>query len=134
MQKRISHVNHMNVTDVSTSSLFQVGDSYNITPRSRALALQRQIEFFYGDEGNFEAFPIFHIQNPQPVFTEPISISRSNENPFIHVNSIKITGTAAASVLHIGSNCMIDAETRVKHIRQFVENPYQIRNEQRNVT
>ncbi|WP_209124638.1 spore germination protein GerPE [Alkalihalobacillus sp. BA299] len=130
MQKRISHVDFVNVTDVSTSSILQVGDSYRITPRSRALAVQRQIEFFYGDEGNFDVYPIFQIDIPKPVVTEPIRITRTNENPFIRVNNIKLIGAAASSVVHIGSNSMIDAETRVKHIRQFVGDPYQMRNAQ----
>ncbi|MDE5413586.1 spore germination protein GerPE [Alkalihalobacterium chitinilyticum] len=123
MQNRISHVNTINVNDVSLSSTFQVGDSYHINQWSRALAVQRQIPFYFGNEGNFDVFPMFHIKNPMPVITEPINITRTNENPFIHVDHIRVIAVGSASSLHIGSNSIINAETRIKHIRQFVENP-----------
>jgi spore germination protein PE len=120
MLKRTSIVNHTKVINVSLSSVFQIGDSAQITPRSRALAVQRQLQLFYGNEGNFEQFPIFTIELPKPNWQENITIGRYNPSPFIKVNRINITSVAAASIYHIGSTNYVDSESRVKHIRQLL--------------
>ncbi|UCZ51456.1 spore germination protein GerPE [Bacillus shivajii] len=120
MEKRMSIVHNLNVIDVTSSSILQIGDAKFITPFSRAIAVQREIETFYGAEGNFDLFPIFKMEIPQPSVVESINIQRKNETPFIKVRSIHITSVAASSVCQIGSNRLIDAESRVKHIRQLL--------------
>ncbi|MBU8907909.1 spore germination protein GerPE [Desertibacillus haloalkaliphilus] len=121
MLKRISKVNDIKITDVSISSVFQVGDADHLVPRSRALAVQREFEYFYGDEGNFDLFPIFTMELPHLPVSEPVNVQRRNESAFIKVNSIKITSVAASGITQIGSNRGIDADVRVKHIRQLLD-------------
>ncbi|WP_257008256.1 spore germination protein GerPE [Bacillus sp. FJAT-45350] len=119
MSKRVSMVNNIKVTNVSSSSVFQVGDSNKVSPRSRALAVQRQVELFFSDEGNFEMFPLFTRPIPKMSFFEPISINRYNDSRFINVKNINIISAASSGVLHIGSTNDIHAEARIKHIRQL---------------
>jgi spore germination protein PE len=120
--KRTSIVKKISVIDVSLSSIFQIGDSCNIQPRSKALAVQRQYELFYGDEGNFSAYPIFSKSIPKAIIDESITFTKYNEGFSINVNNIDITSASASGVIHIGSTKTIDSEARVKHIRQLLDN------------
>lgn len=123
MNKRTSIVHSTKVINVGLGSVFQIGDSGQITPFSLALAVQRQTQLFYGTEGNFNTFPIFLRKLPMPNFYTPIKINRYNKTPVIKVNNIKVTSVSAAGVYHIGSTNSIDAVTRIKHIRQLLEDP-----------
>ncbi|MGJ9383421.1 spore germination protein GerPE [Salipaludibacillus sp. CF4.18] len=123
MFKRTSVVNKVHVTDVSLNSVFEIGDSWSIKPRSNALAVQREFERFYGDEGDFDAYPIFTIPLPKTLISEHINFTRVNDSSSIYVNKIDITSASASGVLHIGSTKVIDAESRVKHIRQLQGDP-----------
>lgn len=119
MPKRISIVNTTRVASIALSSVFQIGDSTQITQRSQALAVQRQRQFFYGREGNLNAFTIFTTEIPKLDPIEDIVVQRYNHVSFIKVDRINIKSVSAASVYHIGSTTNIDAETRIKHIRQL---------------
>lgn len=123
MIKRTSIVNSTRVNSVSSSSVFQIGDSVQITPMSWILAVQRQLQLFYGNEGNFAAYPIFTREHPRPVVTETVTVNRYNASSFIKVENINITAVSASSVYHIGSTSLIDAATRIKHIRQIQKLP-----------
>lgn len=112
-------VNHISVTDVSISSVFLIGDASQVTPRSRAIAVQRQIQLFFANEGNFEEFPIFTMDIPKSKMDADLTINRYNLSSFIKVDQIQVTAVAASSLCQIGSNNYIDAESRTKHIRQL---------------
>jgi spore germination protein PE len=118
--KRTSVVNHVKVTSISTSSTLIVGDSVKITSRTRALAVQRQVAVFFANEGEFEDYPLFTKEIPQPSISERLNMSIVQESPFIKVNSIYVIGVAASSTMQIGSTRIIDLESRLKHFRQFV--------------
>jgi spore germination protein PE len=134
--KRTSAVKTISVIGVSDSSIFEIGDSYHIKPRSRALAVQREHELFFGDEGNFEAYPIFTKPLPKPIIDEYVNFTKFDKSPFIQVNHIDVISISASGVLHIGSTKTIDAEARVKHIRQLEDDSNQQQdsssNEERN--
>jgi len=117
--KRTSIVKDIHVRSVSASSIFLIGDSSHITPRSRALAIQRQAELFYGQEGDFNQFPVFYKPIPKPYTDEHVTFSRYNISPFIKVNHIDVLGVSASSVMQIGSTKTYNGEARVKHIRQL---------------
>lgn len=92
-----------------------------ILPYSKALAVQRQYEIFYGNEGNFATYQLFNTPIPLPVITESITVQKTNESPTICVGSVNILAGAFSSVIHIGSTNHIKSEARVKHIRQLAE-------------
>ncbi|WP_161784678.1 spore germination protein GerPE [Halalkalibacter okhensis] len=118
MLKRMSFIDAIKVNNVGLSSILEIGDSYSIKPRTKALAIQRQLEYFYGDEGHFKD-PVFTRPLPQPTFDEPIRFVRYNESPCIKVNNISVTAIAASSVMHIGSTTCIESDSRVKNVRQL---------------
>jgi spore germination protein PE len=120
MLRRLSNVNNIYVNSVGLGSVVQFGDSTNLRPFSRALAVQRETEFFIGKEGNFEDYPVFTKPIPQPYFYERINMVGYNVKPTIKVNNIKVTALSASAILHVGSTENISAESRVKHIRQLV--------------
>lgn len=68
MISRISKVGSTYVNSIGISSVFHIGDSVQITPSVKALAVQREEERFFGSEGDLTAYPIFEEEIPQPVF------------------------------------------------------------------
>ncbi|ALC91917.1 spore gernimation protein [Bacillus sp. FJAT-18017] len=121
MLQRSSSVKSIIVESVQYSSLVQLGDTSIINGFSRAIAVQRERELFYGNEGEFASFPVFSKEIPLPLLNEPIQILSFNENPIIKVGSIKINGISSSSFLHVGNVNHISLEGRVKHIRQLEE-------------
>ncbi|WP_158301744.1 spore germination protein GerPE [Paenibacillus mesophilus] len=120
---RTSAVKNAYVYSVGYSSIFFVGDCVEVKPRTKALAIQRQIANFNANEGSFEAFPIFSRPIPRPEPTDDVQFTVANRSSFIHVDSISIISISTSAVLQIGSNQLIDAESRTKHIRQLQHRP-----------
>jgi spore germination protein PE len=120
MNARTSVVNQINIHAVTLSSTVQVGDNVVVKPRSRAIAVQREIPIFLGDEGGFSNYPLFSRPIPQPIVTEDVKMTVLNESPLIKVGQIEILSVAASSVFQVGTNQRIDAESRIKHFRQLL--------------
>lgn len=118
---RTSVVGSVRILSAQLSSIVQAGDSVAVSPRSEALAVQRQVADYYDDEGNFGSFRIFKQNIPEPLLDESWSFSVRNDNPCIQVGFVNIIGLSASSILQIGSNKLVDAESRTKHIRQLLE-------------
>jgi spore germination protein PE len=120
MLQRSSYVDHIDVKIISFASLLQIGDSCIINGFSRALAVQREIEIFYGNEGNYAAYSSFSEPIPLPLIKENISYRSHHLNPMIRVNKLNVIGVSSSSVLHVGNSQHVSMETRVKHIRQLL--------------
>ena len=120
--KRTSMVEYFHGETVIFSSVLQIGDSREITSRSRVLAVQRQYELFFGGEGE-GIFPIFTM--PIPKFqpnSKSISMQTLHQSPIISVRSIRVLAASTSAVVHIGSTSTVEAEARIKHIRQLAPN------------
>ncbi|QOR67494.1 spore germination protein GerPE [Cytobacillus suaedae] len=120
MLKRLSKVNSIYVNSVGLGSVVQIGDSTNLRPFSRALAVQREKQIFFGAEGRFEEYPVFTKPLRQPYFYERVNMIQNNVKPTIKVNNIKVTAISASGIVHVGSTENISSESRVKHIRQIL--------------
>ncbi|ETI68674.1 spore germination protein GerPE [Neobacillus vireti] len=120
MLTRTSNVDHLEVKQVAFSSIIQLGDSSIINGFSRALAVQREAEIFFGDEGNFPSYRIFKKPLPLPPITESMSFFRHDLNPIIKVNKLHVTAVSSSSILHVGNSRYISLEARIKHIRQLL--------------
>ncbi|TYR79562.1 spore germination protein GerPE [Priestia megaterium] len=118
MLSRTSHVQYIEINSLLSCSLCQIGDSTHMSLLTRALAVKREYPLFYGREGDFDDYVIFSEPIPQAAM-EPINMRVTNEIPMIHVNRIDVTGCSFSSVVHVGSTCVVYAESRVKHIRQL---------------
>lgn len=121
--KRYSFVNELYMNSVSNSSVIEVGDSKSLTPVSRVFALQREYPMFYEGEASFKAFPIFTDPIPKAHIYEPVHTSFIHENPAISVDSLRIIGTSSSVVIQVGSTETIQTESRLKHIRHFLNPP-----------
>ncbi|WP_394136710.1 spore germination protein GerPE [Cytobacillus oceanisediminis] len=119
MLQRTSAVDKINIDTISFSSIFEIGDSTYIQGFSRAIAVQREAEFFNAREGNYSVYPIFSESIPLLPIEEEISIQTTQLNPVIKVQNIDVIGVSSSSIIHIGSSKHISMETRVKHIRQL---------------
>jgi spore germination protein PE len=120
MLTRISSVDHLFVNQVAFSSIIQLGDSCLLNGFSRALAVQREVEFFNGNEGSFPSYAIFRMPVPLPPIDEVITISRFNPTPIIKANKIHVTAVSNSSLIHVGSTKHVSMEVRIKHIRQLL--------------
>ncbi|WP_040204488.1 spore germination protein GerPE [Neobacillus jeddahensis] len=120
MLQRTSYVDKIDVEVLSFSSIFQIGDSCFINGLSRAMAIQREAEIFYGNEGNFSTYPVFSEPIPFQPITEPFTFRIHNPKPIIKVQTIDVIGFSSSSILHIGNSKHISLEARIKHIRQLL--------------
>jgi len=120
MLTRISSVDNLKVKQVAFDSIIQLGDSCILNGFSRAIAVQREAEIFFGDEGNFPSYRIFKKPLPLPPITESITFLRRNINPIIKVNNIDVTAVSSSSILHVGNSRNVSMEARIKHIRQLL--------------
>jgi spore germination protein PE len=120
MLSRSSNVNTINVKVASYSSVLQLGDSCIINGLSRALAVQREEEQDYGNEGDLAAYSVFTEPIPFTPITENLCYQTHHLNPIIKVNHLNVIGFSSASVLHVGNSQTISMEARVKHLRQLL--------------
>lgn len=119
MLQRTSVVDTLKINSASFASTIQLGDSTIINGMSRALAVQREADIFFGNEGNFSNYRVFSEPIPFQPITDKITISLQNTKPLIKVNNISILAMSSASILHVGNSTQVSLEARVKHIRQL---------------
>jgi len=120
MLQRTAVVNDVEINSVAIASVFQIGDSELIQSFSRAIAVQREAELFFGNEGNFAEFPIFSEPIPLPTISEKMNYIRQNNNPFLKVGRIDIIGVSSSAIVQLGNTRHVSLESRVKHIRQLL--------------
>jgi spore germination protein PE len=120
MLQRTSVIQLINVDIASFASTIQLGDSCVIDGFSRALAVQREAEIFYANEGNYSSYSVFSEPIPLPPVDENLTYFAHQLNPVIKVNNIGIIGISSSSVLHVGNSRNVSMEVRVKHIRQLL--------------
>lgn len=118
--RRVSIVNKIQIYSNVLSSVIQIGDTSYIKSRADVFAIQRQIPFYLGNEGDLSQFPIFNRSIPQALKPR-IRSTTDNMHSHIKVKSIRIIGLSASAVFQVGSNQRMDLDSRTKHIRQFVE-------------
>ncbi|MDQ0153832.1 spore germination protein GerPE [Robertmurraya andreesenii] len=118
-QKRTSIVNSLSVNVITIVSTLEIGDSAHIHGTTRALAVQREKELFFGNEGNFLGYGLFNKPILLEAVTEPLTYEREVLSPFIKVNNITINAISTSSVAHIGNTKSVNMEARIKHIRQL---------------
>ena len=115
---RTAHLGSLSIVNVSLSGMVQLGDHDTYTPRVRAIAVQRQVDHTVGGEAEFAAYPIFW--RPFPLLAPPeICMTKKQWDGQIHVGSISVIGVGSSSLLQAGNGCCMQAESRIKHIRQF---------------
>lgn len=120
---RISAVRSISINEVGLGSIFIAGDCVVVSPRSKALAVQRQISRFIGNEGSFQANPIYSRPIPLPAPSDEVHLTGTNLSGYIHVGAVDIISISSSSVLQTGSNERIDTESRTKHIRHIQRRP-----------
>ncbi|WP_053365521.1 spore germination protein GerPE [Bacillus sp. FJAT-27245] len=121
MLQRISKVDSLFVKSALFSSTILLGDAMRIFGNSRALAVQREAEIFFDEEGDFAQYKVFSAPLPLPPIYEPIAMDTFPVNPVIKVGTIDVKGLSAASIIQIGSTPYIGMESRIHHIRQLLE-------------
>lgn len=118
---RISVVGETKIINISNASIFHVGDSVEIKPKSKVLAVQREVSSFQGDEGSFKAYRVFSQPIPEVEAIEKVVMDVSNPNRWIKVGRLSVISVTASSILQIGSSNELETDARVKHIRQLLK-------------
>lgn len=120
MWKRNSFVQNIDVQSVFLGGVFNVGDSVQTLANSYAIAVQREQEIFFGNEGDFQHYPIFSEPFLIPSLPEPPPfIKKYNESPNIRVGHIHIKGISVSGMMQIGSTNLVSLQSRLLHIRQL---------------
>lgn len=119
MFHRMSKVNSVKINSLGSASLLQLGDSEYIHNVTHALAIHREKELFFGNEENPEVYSIFNRLYPLTSTSNPVIMQASSLHPIIKVNSVNVFVLSSSAALHIGNTGCIEADTRVKHIRQL---------------
>lgn len=118
MKKRISTVLTAKVSEVQSSSVFQIGDSFAYTPKTRGYAVG-QLSHHFSDEPFVFNDPTFHEPIPKPNSANLVKAYTFHESPYIHVGHVKIISLGGSSVFQIGSTNYINSEARIKHVRRL---------------
>lgn len=118
MKKRTSTVLTAKVNEIQNSSVFQIGDSFAYTPKSKGYAVA-QLSHFFIDDRSFYNDPIFHTPIPKPPQVNFVKTDTFHDSPYIHVRNINIISLGNSSVFQIGSTNYINSETRIKHVRRI---------------
>ncbi|MEW5321461.1 spore germination protein GerPE [Geobacillus thermoleovorans] len=117
--KRTSVVQAFHAETLIIGSVLQIGDSERISARTRAFAVQRQYELFFGPEGE-QIFPVFAKPIPRWTSPPPAAARQTlHESPVISVQSVRVLAISSSAIVHIGSTSTAEAEARIKHIRQL---------------
>jgi len=121
--RRTSVVDTLRLDALAAASSLVVGDLERFDARSRALAVQRQVPVFLENEGDLRAFPLFSrpIPLPGPEPEERVRLTSANVSPCISAGNIRVLSAVASSLVQVGSVTRVELESRVKHIRQFVD-------------
>jgi spore germination protein PE len=119
MIKRTANVNSISINSLGSSSCLQIGDSKEIHNVTHALAVQRERELFFENEGDFEAFSIFNRLQPLTPQLVDVEMQTTSLHPIIKVGKIDVLALSSSAILHIGHSEHIQSETRIKHIRQL---------------
>jgi spore germination protein PE len=121
---RTSVVDEVKINSLASSSILQTGDTEKIQCFCAVLAIQRESTNFGRFDIPLNKYDIFS----QPVLVPecpPINIKQTfNATPFIRVGKVDILGVSSSALLHIGSVNHMSLQSRVKHIRNFLTNPY----------
>lgn len=119
--KRTSFVDSLKVDSLQYSSIIQLGDSSYVQAGNIALAVQREEEIFWGQEGDIRSYRIFSEPTPLVKINEQLSIETHNQSSCgIKVHNIDIIGVSASSIVHIGNSKHVQTEARIKHIRHLL--------------
>ncbi|MEI5906488.1 spore germination protein GerPE [Bacillus spongiae] len=117
---RYSFVDGVKVRSIVFSSLVQAGDTQYLNGNARVLAVQREKECFFGNEGDhLSQFRVFN--EPIPFLSAPIptEFSKIDLTPAIRVGVIDVIGASTVGIIHIGNIGDVRLESRIKHIRQL---------------
>lgn len=124
---RTADIGSIRVIDAALSSIIQIGDVASEYLTSNALAVQREADHNAADEPYFESYPIFARPLPTlyPGYGNGVIVERNNMAPTIEVGCVRVIAISTSSVLQAGNTGNAVAESRIKHIRQFWQPPYQ---------
>jgi spore germination protein PE len=122
MLHRLVQIEECELNTMTFSGIFNIGDTVYFTPRSNAIAVQREGNVWNGNYGvQFEWYSVFQrpakwIENPLPVVSET-----NHHNGIISVNCVSILGVTQSAGVQFGGIDYIDSESRIKHIRSIKE-------------
>ena len=120
---RTSVVRRFKANAVGFASTLLIGDLGRFDSATHALAVQREVAAFWGNEGDLASFALFSRPIPLPPVDETVELVRVNTNPDIVVDEVRVISVSTASLAQVGSVRSIRTEARIKHVRQFVRDP-----------
>ena len=93
LHKRTAIVNHVKTKAMTIGSNLQIGDSAYVHAYARVLAVQREQQLFFTNEGAF-SHHVFKMPLPDEPAEEQITFESIHLNPMIKVDTIDITSVS----------------------------------------
>ncbi|GIO25718.1 spore germination protein GerPE [Ornithinibacillus bavariensis] len=118
MLHRLVQIKEVDLNTMTFSGIFNIGDTVNFSPRSKAIAVQREGNVWNTSyDVHFHYYPIFQL--PAKWIEKPIPVvSKNNHHDgIISVNCVSIQAVTQAAGIQFGGIDYINAESRIKHIR-----------------
>ncbi|MCP8968243.1 spore germination protein GerPE [Ectobacillus ponti] len=121
MQRHVSVVGNITLLSIGLGSTLQIGDTNFLLLRSRAIAVQRELPIYRGNEIEFSDFDVFTDTDlTVPKRVTDVRMNVVNVNPFLHVGSLEFSSTENSAVIHIGSVEYGQSNSRIHQIRQYM--------------
>jgi spore germination protein PE len=106
------------INSITNSSIFNIGDTVQFSPVSRAIAVQRESNIWNeAYETHFEDYSLFKRKANWITSGLPVDINHEHHDSTIKVENVSITGVSQSSTVQFGGLKKINAESRIKHIR-----------------
>ncbi len=125
MNRRNSSVQHLQVINVGSTGVIEIGDTVELAPSIWTNAIQREKAIFFDNELDYADYPMFYEEIPQPYIDEQLELATVNKSSTIQVGQVDLLSIVASAVLQIGSGETIAAESRTKNIRHLLHEEYQ---------
>jgi spore germination protein PE len=114
-------VKDVRLLGVDSASTLLVGDLVTFKPKAKAIAVQREVPFYLGREGDFDVYRAFTRPIPQLISNDEVVMELEQSVPQITVGHISVVSVTTSSLLQIGSVKHIEGENRLMHIRQLLK-------------
>ncbi|WP_060680560.1 spore germination protein GerPE [Virgibacillus halodenitrificans] len=120
MKKRTTVIDLINVTSISNSAIFNIGDTQQTNQKFRGIAIQEESAYSTPPkEEDFADYPIFQLEANFMMNEVSVNKEHSHHAPTIRVGQISVIGVSSSSIMQAGNLNSINAEARLKHFRKL---------------
>lgn len=107
------------IVSATDASVVQFGDGATTRLKTAAIAVQRAIPNFRGDEIRFAEYPLYFLPAPRPEGPPGGMLIRTRPDALIRIGFLEAMVVRSNSVVRVGNTGKLAADARTLHIRHF---------------